>query len=344
MTGFRIGERSVGPSSPCFVIAELGSNHDGELDRARRLIDAVAEAGADAVKLQSFTASGLINAHLGSARDGAPAHPAFAVLERLAVPEEWHAVLQRHAWDRGLVFLSAPFDDARAALLDALGVSAFKLASSEVTHLPFLRRVARYGRPLLLSTGMATLDEVRQAAAAVRDEGLTSFALLHCVSQYPTPFEDVNLRALHALAPLAPVIGLSDHSPGIVAPLGAVALGAHIVEKHVTDDRSRPGPDHGYALEMAELAKMVQRIRELEAALGDGEKRPTEAERGERAFSFRGVYATTDLAAGTVLTAAHLKCVRPAAALGPEDVTRLLGRELSVDVPAHTALTWQDLA
>ena len=345
MSGFAIGGRRVGPGQPCLIVAELGSNHDGDLARARRLIDAVAAAGADAVKLQSFTAEGLVNRHLGSARDGAPPHPAYEVLERLAVPDAWHGALQQHAEAQGLRFLSAPFDEGRAALLAELGVPAFKIASSEVVNLPFLRAVAGYGRPVLLSTGLATLDEVRAAAGALQEAGLEgAYALLHCVSQYPTPMEAVNLRAMRALAPFTEVLGLSDHSPGVVAPLGAVALGAHVIEKHVTDDRARPGPDHGYALEMDELAEMVLRIRELEAALGDGCKRPTPAEEQERAFSFRGVYAAAPLVAGTVLRREHLKCVRPAAALGPGDLGRLIGRTLVGDVPAHAALTLRDLS
>ncbi len=345
---FRRGERWVGDGQPCYVIAELGSNHDGDLDRARALIDQVAEAGADAVKLQSFTAEGLINRHLGSAGDGAPKHPAWEILQRLTVPEAWHSALLDHARSRGIAFLSSPFDSERAALLHRIGLPALKLASSEVTNLPFIREVAREAarleRPIILSTGMATLEEAERAATAIREEGLADFALLHCVSQYPTPFEAVNLRAIATLAPLAPVVGFSDHSPGVTAPLGAVALGAKIIEKHVTDDRSRPGPDHGYALEMSELAEMVTRIRELEAALGDGVKRPTPDEEKERAFSFRGVYAATSLKAGTVLTAEHLKCVRPAAALGPDDLASLIGRRLVADLAAHTAVTWEVVA
>lgn len=340
---FPIADRPVGGDHPCFVIAEIGSNHDGSLERAKTLIDAAAKAGADAVKFQSFTAGGMVNRHQGSAREGAPEHPAWETLSRLALPDEWHAELKAHAESRGVVFLSAPFDDERAALLDRVGVAAYKLASSEVTNLPFLRAVASHGRPVILSTGLATRDEAEAAAEALREAGCEQFALLHCVSQYPTRFEEVNLRAIPAIADLAPVVGFSDHSPGIVAPLGAVALGAKIVEKHVTDDRSRPGPDHGYALEMDELAAMVRGIRDLELALGDGVKRPSQNEEGERAFSFRGVYTTASLPAGTVLDAEHLKCVRPAGPLGPSDVPALLGKRLKSDVPAHTALRRDDV-
>ena len=342
MSEFRLAARPIGGDHPCFVIAELGSNHDGSLERARALVDAAAAAGADAVKVQSFTAAGMVNRHLGSSRDGAPEHPAWDTLERLTVPDAWHAALMAHAAARGVVFLSAPFDEERAALLDRVGVAAFKLASSEITNLPLLHAVARYGRPVILSTGLATEAEVEAATAALRAEGLGDFALLHCVSQYPTKFEEVNLRAIPTIARLAPVVGFSDHTPGISAPLGAVALGAKIVEKHVTD--KRPGPDHGYALEMDELAAMVRGIRELERALGDGVKRPSPGEEAERGFSFRGVYATRALPAGTLLGEEHLKCVRPATAIGPGDLPALLGSTLATDVPAHAALRWEDVA
>lgn len=339
----RIGQRLVGAAHPTFVIAEIGSNHDGDFDRARALVDQAAAAGADAVKFQSFTAEGMINRHLGSARDGAPPHPAWETLVRLALPAEWHAPLKAHAEARGVVFLSAPFDAARAALLNEIGVAAFKLASSEITNRPFLHAVARHGRPVLLSTGLATLAEVEAAAATLRGAGLAEFALLHCVAQYPPGFAELNLRSLAALAPLAPVTGFSDHTPGSVAALGAVALGARIIEKHVTDDRGRPGPDHPYALEMAELAALVRSIRDLEAALGDGVKRPSPNEEVERRFSFRGVYAARPLAAGAVIEPADLKCVRPAAALAPADVAALVGRRLTTDLPAHAALAWSDV-
>lgn len=334
MDAIRIGERRVGPDHPCFVIAEIGSNHDGSLDRARHLVDEAAAAGADAVKLQSFTAEGLVNG----------THPAYDVIARLSVPDDWHYKIRAHAEACGLVFLSAPFDEERAALLDAIGIAAFKVASSEVTNLPFLATLARYGRPVLLSTGLATLDEAATAVATMRAQGLAELVLLHCVAQYPTPFADVNLRAIEALRRLVPVVGFSDHSIGMAAPLGAVALGANILEKHVTDDRSRPGPDHGYAMEMGELRTLVARIRELEAALGDGVKRPTAVEEGERRFSFRGIYARTTLPAGTRLGPEHLKCVRPSAALGPSDLPQLLGRTLTAELAPHAPITWAHLA
>jgi sialic acid synthase SpsE len=343
MREIRVAGRPIGADHPTFVIAEIGSNHDGSLDRARALVDAAAAAGADAVKFQSFTAGGMVNRYLGSVRDGAPPHPAWETLERLTLPPEWHAPLQAHAEERGVVFLSAPFEAERAALLDGIDVAAFKLASSEITNRPFLRQVAAYGRPVILSTGLATLAEVEAAAATLRSVGLTEFALLHCVAQYPPAFAELNLRSLQALAPLAPVVGFSDHTPGVTAALGAVALGARIIEKHVTDDRRRPGPDHPYALELVELATLVRSLRDLEAALGDGVKRPSPNEEVERRFSFRGVYAARPLAAGQPLTADDLKCVRPAAALAPPDVAALVGQRLAVDVPVHAALTWADL-
>jgi N-acetylneuraminate synthase/N,N'-diacetyllegionaminate synthase len=337
-----LADREIGDGAPTFVIAEIGSNHDGELERALALVDAAAEAGADAVKFQSFRAAGLI-ARRWPENGGWKAAEAYPVLERLEMPAEWHAPLKERARERGVLFMSTPFDEGRAALLAALGVPAFKVASGDLTHHPLLRTLASYGRPILLSTGLAEPDEIAAALDAIEDgagapERVPPVVLLHCVSLYPLRPGDANLRALEPLrARFGCLVGWSDHSPGHTLALGAVALGACVIEKHVTDDRSRRGPDHPYAMEPREFRAMIDAIRELESGLGDGAKRPRPDEQPERRWARRSVYAARSLPAGTTLEPNDLKIVRPALGLEPDAVLHLIGRKLrralAVDEP-----------
>jgi sialic acid synthase SpsE len=329
-----LAERAVGDGAPCLLIAEVGSNHDGSLDRALALVDVAADAGADAVKFQSFRAATLLVRRCRTADGGWQPAAAYPTLERLEVPGEWHAALRDRARARGILFLSTPFDEERATLLAALGVPALKVASGDLTHLPLLRRLGGFGRPILLSTGLATPAEIDAALAAIA-EGAGGGArrppvvLLHCVSLYPLRPGDANLRVLPALrAETGCLVGWSDHSPGHTLAVGAVALGACVVEKHLTDDRRRKGPDHPFAMEPGEFRAMAAAIRELEAALGDGAKRPCDGEEPERTWARRGVYAARALSAGVVLSARDLKVVRPAAGLPPAALAALVGRRL----------------
>lgn len=346
--------RRLGLGAPCLTIAEIGSNHDGDLGRALALVDAAAGAGADCVKFQSFRAATLC-ARRWPGPDGRwrPA-PAFPVLERLEVPTAWHARLAEHAAARGVAFLSTPFDEATARLLVSLDVAAMKVASGDLTHLPLLRLIGSFGRPVLLSTGLATDDEIALALRAL-DEGAATPArrppvvLLHCVSLYPLRPDDANLRVLPALAARHGCpIGWSDHSPGHTLALGAVALGACVIEKHLTDDRRRQGPDHPYAMEPDEFRAMVAAIRELEAGLGDGVKRPRPDEEPERMWARRAVWTARPLAAGTVLEAEDLKIVRPALGLPPEALADLIGRRLrrplAADEPVMAEHIMEDVA
>jgi N-acetylneuraminate synthase/N,N'-diacetyllegionaminate synthase len=341
----RLAEREVGDGAPCLVIAEIGSNHDGSLERALALIDAAAAAGADAVKFQSFRAATLLARRWPTPDGGWQPAPAYPILERLELPEAWHVPLRDRAAACRVAFLSTAFDEGRAGLLAALGVPAMKVASGDLTYLPLLRRIGAFGRPVLLSTGHAAPEEIGAALAAI-EEGAGGCArrppvvLLHCVSAYPLRPEAANLRAIPALrARWGCPVGWSDHSPGATLALGAVALGACVVEKHLTDDRRRPGPDHPFAMEPSELRAMVDAIRELEAALGDGAKRPRPEEESERTWARRSIYAARPLGVGTVLEARDLKLVRPAIGLPPAALPTLVGRRLrrplEVDEPVR---------
>lgn len=326
---FHLGDRAIGPDA-VFVIAEAGVNHDGDVAIAHRLIDAAADAGADAVKFQTFVPGALAGATAPTAayqRDRGSGEHQLDMLERLALPEDAWASLQAHAQTRGIVFLSTPFDDASAALLDRLDVPGFKVGSGELTDLPYLARLARLGRPMIVSTGMGDMVEVAAAVDVVRGQGLEQLAVLHCVSAYPAAPGDANLAAMATLRwAFGLQTGWSDHTPGIELPVAATALGAAILEKHLTLDRARPGPDHAMSLEPTELRSMVAAVRATKAAIGDGAKVPTEQERVMAGVARRSLHWAADLPAGTAITAAHLVTRRPGTGIAPARASAFIGR------------------
>jgi sialic acid synthase SpsE len=249
------------------------------------------------------------------------------------------------AADRGIMFLSTPFDEASARFLHRLGVPAFKIASGEITNLPFLRLVAMFRRPIILSTGMSTMDEVAAAVRVIRRSGNPPLALLHCVSCYPAEHRDLNLRAIHTLATRFKVpVGYSDHSRGLSAPVAAVALGASIIEKHLTLDRTLPGPDHAASLEPSEFAAMVKSIREVEQALGSGAKKPARAEQEIARVARRSLVTAAPIARGERITAEKLACKRPGTGLPPSEYGRVLGRRAARALPIDHLIRRSDLA
>ncbi len=328
-----VGDRPVGHGQPCFVIAEAGVNHNGDPALAHRLVDVAADAGADAVKFQTFDPELLVSpaarkAAYQAAATGA-AENQLDMLRRLALPREALEPLSRHAAERGLFFLSTPFDEASADLLDGLGMPAFKVPSGEVTNHPLVAHVAAKGKPVLLSTGMSTMAEVAAAVQVVRAQGTTPLALLHCVTNYPAAPADCNLRAIRAMrATFGVPVGWSDHTDGIEVSLAAVAAGADLLEKHVTLDRGMPGPDHGASLEPGELAALVRGVRDVQAAMGDGVKRPAASELANLPIVRRSLHATGALPAGHVLTVGDMVALRPGTGLPPSQRDRLVGRRL----------------
>ncbi len=341
-----------------FVIAEAGVNHDGRVERALALVDAAAEAGADAVKFQSFRAEdlalpGAATAPYQRARTGATDQ--LAMLRALELDGAAFAAVAARCRDRGIEFLSTPFSEDAVDELVALGVRRLKLASGELTNRPLLEHAAATRLPLLLSTGMATLDEVRAAVdwieavwgaqpppAAPGVAG--ALAVLHCTSAYPAPDAALNLRALRALAQLgAPVLGYSDHSLGNTAALAAVALGARVLEKHITLDRGLPGPDHAASSEPAAFAELVAEIRRLEAMLGDGIKAPRAEEMEVRAVARRSVVLARALGAGAILQRADLLLRRPAGGIPAHQLAEVVGRRLRAPAPAGSMLQWDQL-
>ncbi len=344
---FRIGDRAIGEGHPVFVVAEAGVNHDGDVDVAHRLVDAAADAGADAVKFQTFDPAALAAAGAPLAAYQARASDAVdqrAMLAALALPADAWQGLQRHAAERAVVFLSSPFDDASADLLARLDVPAIKVGSGELTNHPFLARLASMGRPLLVSTGMADIREVAEALEAIRSGGDPPVALFHCVSSYPADPADANLLAMATLrAAFGRPVGWSDHSFGIELPTAAVALGAAMIEKHLTLGRDRPGPDHRASLEPAEFGAMVRAIRSVEAARGSGEKVPTAGELATAAVARRSLHWRRDLTSGSTIARDDLIALRPGTGIAPSELARLIGGRLTHDVREGRAVGKDDI-
>lgn len=346
-----------------FVIAEAGVNHNGSLEAARRLVDFAAGAGADAVKFQTFKAATLVARHARKAEYQTKAtgedESQFDMLRKLELTEADHFELARHAATRGIQFLSTPFDSVSLKLLvDGLGMKTVKIPSGEITNAPFLLDIARVAPRIILSTGMSTMSDVEAAlevlafgfvaldgTAPSRAAFRRAFAseagqaqlrqrvtLLHCTTEYPAPIAEVNLRAMDTLhAAFGLPVGYSDHTNGLHVPIAAVARGACIIEKHFTSDRNLPGPDHAASLEPDELSNMVNTIREIERALGDGVKRPTPSELGNVDVARKSIVAARAISAGSPLAEVDLSCKRPGTGISPFDYWRMLGRSASRD-------------
>ena len=331
------------PQQRCYVIAEAGSNHDGRLDQARRLIDVAADAGADAVKFQVFRARRLYARGAGASDYLGEKRSIYDIIADLEISPEWLPLLAGHAVARKIDFLASAFDEESVDLVDPW-VAAHKCASYEMTHHPLLVHMARKGKPLIVSTGAARLDEVADAVEVVREvspRGAAGPVLLQCTASYPTPIEDLNLRAMVAMgAAFGVPFGLSDHSRHpTLGPAAAVALGACVVEKHYTLSNHLPGPDHRFALEPAELTAMVAAIRDTEAALGRADKAPAEVETELRSFARRSVYTVRPVRRGEALSADNIAVLRSgklAPGMPPAAYPGLLGRIAARDLePDH---------
>lgn len=349
MTSFRIGSRPVGGSAPCFVVAELSANHRHRLDEAKRLIAAAARAGADAVKLQTYTADTMtIDCRNPPflVGEGTPweGRTLYDLYEEAHTPWEWHAELQRVAGDEGLVFFSTPFDATAVEFLEGLEVPCHKVASFENADRPLLRRIGATKKPAILSTGMASLGEVEEAVETLRAAGTTDLALLRCTSAYPASPADAHLRTIPHLAETFGVVpGLSDHTLGHAVAVAAVVLGGKVVEKHFTLDRSRGGPDAGFSMEPAEFASMVRAIREAECALGEVSYGVTRSQQPSLVFR-RSLFVVRDVKAGEEATPENVRIIRPGHGLAPRYLDDVLGRRFRKDCPRGTPLTWDLMA
>lgn len=341
----RVGSRSIGPDEPVWVIAEAGVNHNGDLELAKRLVRAAKEAGADCVKFQTFGASrvasrGARKAPYQAASTG-PAETQIEMLRGLELDEAAFAALRDVCADEGIEFLSTPYDVEDVELLESLGVSAYKVASALLVEPELIGRIAAAGKPMLLSTGLADLGEVEEAVGAARAAGNDDLVVLQCTTAYPADPADANLRAMRTMGEALHVLtGYSDHTASSTVAIAAVALGAVVVEKHLTLDRSLPGPDQATSAEPDELAALVRAIRDARAALGDGLKEPSDSEVANLESMRRSLVASHRLDAGTILGAAMVRTKRPANGIPPRDLARVVGRELNVAVEPDQPLEW----
>lgn len=343
-----IAGRTVGPGYPCYVIAEAGSNHNRDLATALRLIDVAAKAGADAVKFQTYRAEGLYSRHAPSMSylsDGGlldEGETVFDLIKRIEIPWEWHRVLASHSRERGIHFLSTPFEELAVEALEAVSVPAWKIASYEVNHFPLIRRCAQTRLPLLISTGMASLGDIERALDVANAAGATEILLFHCAINYPPSFEDLNLRAIPTLASAFGLpVGWSDHTTGHTADVVAVALGACAIEKHFTLDKEQAGPDHAFALEPCELTAMVRAIRETEQALGTTIKRMTASEQEMFRLGRRSLVATRLIEQGERIAATDIAVKRPGYGIAVDQLDLVIGRRASRRIEEDEPMSWQ---
>lgn len=341
---YTINNRAIGPTYPPYIIAELSANHNGVLARALETIDAAVRVGADAIKLQTYTADTMtIDCDRpeflikGGLWDGYKLYDLYKWAE---TPFEWHKAMFEHARMRGITVFSTPFDESAVDLLENLNAPAYKVASFEVTDLPLIQYIARTGKPLIMSTGMASENEIEEAVTTARESGCKNLVLLHCISSYPAPIEQANLRQMAELGRrFGAIPGLSDHTMGTAASVAAVALGACVIEKHFTLNRADKGPDSEFSIEPAEFAELCKDTREVWSALGNVGYERQQAEVGSKVFR-RSVYFVRDVAAGAIVTAKDIRRIRPSMGLPPKHFDTLIGKRLKTSVTCGTATSW----
>lgn len=334
------------------IIAEAGVNHNGNFEMAQALIDAASDAGADYVKFQTFKADKITSKSAKKAsyqtqniNDGDDSQ--YNMLKKLELPDEWHHQLKDYADSKNIKFLSTGFDEDSIDFLDNLGIDFFKIPSGEITNKPYLIHIARKKKPIIISTGMADMTEIQDAVSVLEKEGIDrkNIIILHCNTEYPTPMRDVNLLAMNEIGKkLNVVIGYSDHTLGIEVPIAAVALGARVIEKHFTLDRSLPGPDHVASLEPSELKQMVDSIRNIESAIaGNGLKEPSASETPNKAIARKSIHINVDIAKGSTIMAEMLAMRRPGDGISPMLMDEVIGKKTNQDLAAETKLQWEHL-
>lgn len=331
MKKFRIKNREIGAGEPAFIIAEAGINHLGNIDIAKELVRVAKKCGADAIKFQAFSAEKMLSEK----------NEAFEIFEKQEFSEdEWREV-KKASDDLGIIFLSSVFDFEHLTFLDKIGMDAFKIASGDLTYYPLLKKTAKLMKPIILSTGMSIMKEVQEASELIYKQGNEKLVLLHCVSTYPTAMEEVNLRSLQALRDNFDVpVGLSDHTFGIHIPVAAVALGARVVEKHFTLSRRLLGPDQSFSLIPSELKEMIEKIRDVEKALGNRDKKPTREEASNKELFRRSIFAARTIKIGEEITEDMLICKRPAKGISPVYWDELLGKKAKTRIEKGCTLTW----
>jgi len=345
MNAFNIADKKIGKAWPVLIVAEMSANHLQNFDTAVKIIKAAQRSGADAVKLQTYTPDTMtipsdnenFRINQGTVWDGTTFYELYS---KAYMPWEWQPKLKKIAEDLGLIFFSTPFDKSAVNFLEDMDVPAYKIASFEIGDILLLEYVASKGKPIIISTGIADLFDIEEAVNVCREAGNNQVALLKCVSSYPTPLEDVNLRTIPSLSEMFKVVvGLSDHVLGISVPIASVALGACIVEKHLTVDRALGGPDAAFSMEPAEFKKMTVAIREVEKALGDVSYKLSNSADKSRQFA-RSLFAVEDINAGEMFTEENIRSIRPGHGLHTRYIKDVLGKYARIDISRGTPLSW----
>ena len=341
-----VKNKEIGGNNSVFIIAELSANHLQKFDNAVKIVKAAKEAGADAIKLQTYTPDTItidcnndyFQIKQGTLWDG---QTLYELYKKAYTPWEWQPKLKKIAEEEGLIFFSSVFDKTAVDFLEKINVPAYKIASFEITDIPLIEYVASKGKPIIISTGIATLSDIEEAVNACKRKGNEQIALLKCVSAYPTPLEDVNLRNIPNLADtFKTVVGLSDHTLGISVPIASIALGASIIEKHLTLDRKLGGPDAAFSLEPDEFKAMLKSVREVEKALGKISYELTEKMKRSREFS-RSLFVVKDIKAGEVFTEENTRSIRPGYGLHPKYYDIVLGKKVKTNIEKGTPLKWE---
>lgn len=342
-----IGSHRVGEGYPAYIIAEIGSNFDQEIERAKHMVDLAVEAGADAAKFQTFRAGTIINRKSFEKPWSFQAKwkkPVWNIYKDAEFPFKWHKEISDYCRAKGIDFFTSPYDWEAIQMLEELDIAAYKLGSGEITNLEYLEFVASKNRPVILGCGAATLGEIDEAVKAIRKTGNDDLILLQCITMYPSPFEQANIRAMAALGNIFKCrVGYSDHTPGSIVPLGAVALGGCMIEKHFTDDRKRSGPDHPFAMDVDDFKNMVRSIRILESALGSAHKDVVPCESDTVILQRRSLFSSQDILKGTRITADMINVLRPQKGLLPKYKSVIVGRTAKEDIEEGEPITWENV-
>lgn len=340
----QIGKRKVGRDYPTYIIAEIGSNFDGSLERARHMVDLAVEVGADAAKFQTFKSETIINKEAFKVSTSFQAKwgkPVWDVYKQAEFPFEWHKEISDYCRSKGIDFMTSPYDNDAIRMLEELDVVGYKIGSGEISNPEFLKFVASKKRPIILGCGAATMVEIEEAVKVIRNMGNEDLVLLQCVTMYPTPVDQANIRAMVTLRDAFQCqVGYSDHSQGIIVPLGAVALGACVIEKHFTDDKKRNGPDHPFAMDIDDFKSMVQSIRILESALGSPAKEVVPCEAETVILQRRSIFASRDIPKGTRIEEDMISILRPQKGLLPKYKSMVIGRTAQLDIKVGEPITW----
>lgn len=346
MRSLRIGNKLVGGKHPCYIIAEIGSNFDGSITKAKKLIKLAKQSGADCAKFQSFLTKELLSPTGFKDKVTFQAKwnkPVWNVYEDAEFPRKWYKELSSYAKNVGIHFMSTPYDYAAVDIFEENKTPAYKIGSGDITYLEFLKYIAKKRKTILLPTGASTISEIRDAINVIKKEGNNNIILLQSITQYPSPIEDANIKAMVTLKEkFGYNIGYSDHSKGILVPIASVALGACVIEKHFTDNKKNIGPDHPHSLTPIEFSQMVSGIREVEMALGSSHKKVVTSEKDTRIIQRRSIFTITSVKKGEKLNKNNIDCLRPCIGLPASDFTKILNKHAKKDLEPYTAISKSD--